>query len=1083
MARRPRRRVQDEPDDLFALAGSPQTRMMLDRETWPDPTQFPVNLSRTSVGQIVLADLHASAAPLVVTGFASISKLIEFICARAGDPRGGSRVLLGTEPFTTRRTSFASSAAPFDDEVRRYWIEEEGVSLLLSAKVVQAIRELEAGHVHVRYVPGRDRLHAKIYLTEQAGMLGSSNFTTHGLRTQLEANARFERAVDDDRLQALSQVAENLWQAGEDWEAQFVELLRSMVQFVPWREALARACADLLEGQWAVRYLAGQMGTAPLWPSQISGIAEALWVVETVGSVLVADATGSGKTRMGAHLTRAVNDRLWSTGRVRHGQTVLVCPPSVEEAWRREANVCGLTLQTVSQGLLSRASKFGPRVQEREVADAQVLAVDEAHNFLSKSSRRTQFVREANPDHVLMFTATPINRGAADLLSLVDLLGADNFDDDTLRVLDNLAHRGTDPLISDSERELLRAEVQRFTVRRTKRQLNVMVEADPEGFRDVTTGRICRYPQHVTRTFPTGESSHDAELAVLIRQHASALTGVTKLGNQLVLPPRLPPGMDEAGWLTWRLGSATGLANYEVLAALRSSRAALLEHLRGTTFAVDHLRIPHLTKPQPSGDQIGKLEAARDRGLPDVQLTCELPDWLADPEAWRHQCEEDLAHYHVIERATRALDDTREHAKADHIADQATRHERVIAFDHLPITLAVLEALLEQKGTPVIVATGAETGNRRKVRHLFAPESHHTGVALCSDAMNEGINLQGASAVIHLDMPTTLRVAEQRVGRVDRMNSPHKTVEVWWPDDGPAFATRAYELLAAREAESSALLGSNLPIPRKPGPVEQIVDHTMFTGRHRDETWDGLRDALEPVRSLVTGPDALISKSEYEPQRHAHERVLSRVSPVRTSLPWAFFAIAGTKHGAPRWLLVEGTDARPTTGLREVTDRLRTLLAEDPPQRDLDDACDRWLRRFLEAAAAAEVDLLPRRYQRALRQMASCAHDWAADARRAGDFVTAERWSAIGRLATGQFEDGTVNLHEAAAAWIAVTRQRREAYRLTHTHRRYFTLSDLDNDLRTNPLELADVEKAATGLAVMPSLDHRISACILGVPD
>ena len=32
-------------------------------------------------------------------------------------------------------------------------------------------------------------------------------------------------------------------------------------------------------------------------------------------------------------------------------------------------------------------------------------------------------------DHVLMFTATPINRGAEDLLSLVDQLGADNFED------------------------------------------------------------------------------------------------------------------------------------------------------------------------------------------------------------------------------------------------------------------------------------------------------------------------------------------------------------------------------------------------------------------------------------------------------------------------------------------------------------------------------------------------------------------------------------------------------------------------------------------------------------------------------
>ena len=155
-----------------------------------------------------------------------------------------------------------------------------------------------------------------------------------------------------------------------------------LLQFVPWEEALARACADLLEGQWAARYLGGAGSQGRLWPSQLAGIAQAMWVVENVGSVLVADATGSGKTRMGAHLTRAVRYRLWSTGRVRGDLTVLVCPPAVEGQWLRESAACGLTLRTVSQGLLSR-STTGTGVHEKAVGSAQILAVDEAHNFLS----------------------------------------------------------------------------------------------------------------------------------------------------------------------------------------------------------------------------------------------------------------------------------------------------------------------------------------------------------------------------------------------------------------------------------------------------------------------------------------------------------------------------------------------------------------------------------------------------------------------------------------------------------------------------------------------------------------------------
>jgi len=142
---------------------------------------------------------------------------------------------------------------------------------------------------------------------------------------------RFDARHDPDRYGDVALAAENYWQIGQPWDEEFKDLLRDLLRFVPWREALARACADLLEGQWAARYLQATSSATALWPSQVAGIAEALWVVESVGSVLVADATGSGKTRMGAHLARAVRDRLWSTSRVRRDLTVLVCPPAVED--------------------------------------------------------------------------------------------------------------------------------------------------------------------------------------------------------------------------------------------------------------------------------------------------------------------------------------------------------------------------------------------------------------------------------------------------------------------------------------------------------------------------------------------------------------------------------------------------------------------------------------------------------------------------------------------------------------------------------------------------------------------------------
>lgn len=73
------------------------------------------------------------------------------------------------------------------------------------------------------------------------------------------------------------------------------------------------------------------------------------------------------------------------------------------------------------------------------VRRAQLLAVDEAHNFLNKASQRSGILLRNLADRVVLFTATPINRGLSDLVQLVDVPGADNFDDVAVERLERLA--------------------------------------------------------------------------------------------------------------------------------------------------------------------------------------------------------------------------------------------------------------------------------------------------------------------------------------------------------------------------------------------------------------------------------------------------------------------------------------------------------------------------------------------------------------------------------------------------------------------------------------------------------------------
>jgi len=275
---------------------------------WPEQQRFPLNFTRNKVEDIVLNDIRASTSPLIITGFTSLDYLIDFVAdLNAGQPQSIS-ILFGSEPSPARRKEYSLKKSNFPQEVIDYWLEA-GISLRLCYKILKFKEMIENGRIVSRYIPDeKNKLHAKIFLAESAATLGSSNFSFTGFRRQLEANVRFDAQKEPKRYREAEQIAKNYWDLGEDYNQELLNLLQQLLQVVSWEEALGRACGELLEGEWAQRYIKNRYVSSgsELWPSQKTGIAQALWMVENVGSVLVADATGSGKTRMGAHLLRSV---------------------------------------------------------------------------------------------------------------------------------------------------------------------------------------------------------------------------------------------------------------------------------------------------------------------------------------------------------------------------------------------------------------------------------------------------------------------------------------------------------------------------------------------------------------------------------------------------------------------------------------------------------------------------------------------------------------------------------------------------------------------------------------------------------
>jgi hypothetical protein len=197
---------------------------------------------------------------------------------------------------------------------------------------------------------------------------------------------------------------------------------------------------------------------------------------------------------------------------------------------------------------------------------------------------------------------------------------------------------------------------------------------------------------------------------------------------------------------------------------------------------------------------------------------------------------------------------------------------------------------------------------------------------------------------------------------------------------------------------------------------------------------------------------------------------------------WAFLAVAGTAHGAPRWLLLADERSVPITDLHEIARGLRERLASDPPTRPLDDEAAALVDRFVTLAARHERLLLPRRHQRALRQMHAVVQGWAEAARVTDRFDDANRWAAIAEMADPEVMAAGPDPYVLAQRWLELVTPLVDEHRRTHRRLRYVVLDDITPTLVASPLPLGEVSAAFSELTVSPPLGERVTACILGVP-
>lgn len=491
---------------------------------------------------------------------------------------------------------------------------------------------------------------------------------------------------------------------------------------------------------------------------QADAVARLTTIIERRGGALLADSVGLGKTHVAVALIRQ---------RIAAGGAVLVSGPAALAAqWRRHLRrVHGW--RWVSHTSMSRSG--APALLASAVR--ALVVVDEAHAFRNPASRRHRaLLRVCASADVLLLSATPVNNSLRDFLHLLRLFARD----DAFADIGVPSLLGAVELAEAGSTGALRRITGDVMVRRTRELLRTYHPVAP-----VRGTSAVRFPDRE----PVRWVHYDLDACYggITTRLADALSGLRFAAHHVSAE------------------TPTELLRLGLLKRLESSVPAFAASLQG------HRRILHEFVAAAEEGYLLDVHTAR-RLLPDVDGSVQLPmrgvalrrwpsalDQRATLRAARHDLriiDELLACVHAAphdDPKIRAL-----HQLAiDELAD-----ETVLVFTEFRHTaFALWSALRLAGGVALVTGSGARLGAapaspaavlRRFTSPASVPPHQRVRVLIATDVLAEGLNLQVARVVVGFDMPWNPVRLAQRIGRVDRLGSPHASVlpVVFAPDAG-----------------------------------------------------------------------------------------------------------------------------------------------------------------------------------------------------------------------------------------------------------------------------------------------------------
>ena len=708
-------------------------------------------------------------------------------------------------------------------------IQKSAYSRPVEEGMIGLVDDIAAEKVEIRIHPSQT-IHAKVYIFREeikhphgygAVITGSSNLTDNGLERNFEFNVELR---DDHDIDFATETFNRLWDEGVPVGPEHVQEVKRQTflndSFTP-HELFIKFLAEYFGA--AIHYDPSVLEDLPSGFKKLSYQADAVSdgyaKLQRQGGFFLSDVVGLGKTLVATLIAKRF---YYTNGFItnHHSSTLFVVPPALVENW--EDTIRQIDLKN------ARIITTGSLHKIRHPEDYDLIVVDEAHKFRTDTAgmyqelqricksptRRRDELGRAYAKKVILISATPLNNRPSDIANLVYLFldskdsnlptaNLQRFFAPLIKEYDRLK-RDPDPVaVRDGVRsiyELIRTHViQPLTVRRTRQDL----WAHP-AYRDDLIAQGITFPDVQTpakilyKLPPALDDLYDRTISLL----ADPAKGLSYNRYRAIahLKPDKKARYQQADrisaqlafimktMLVKRLDSSFYAFRKSLERFANATRQMVGMFDRGKIYIAPNLPVTEYLA-EDREEELLTLIAEASETDPTIQI-CEPADFDA---AFIEGLRRDAT---ILENLVSAWADVTGDPKLDEFISRLKRGlfdkklnpaKKLIVFSESAETTDYLVRALANAGFDRILAVSGT--NRTEALPIVKAnfdarvpakeQANAYDILISTEVLAEGINLHRANIVVNYDTPWNSTRLMQRIGRVNRIGSPHTAIHVF----------------------------------------------------------------------------------------------------------------------------------------------------------------------------------------------------------------------------------------------------------------------------------------------------------------